>query len=304
MKRRRFLAITAAAGALAAGPARAFRLDPVEWRGVALGAPATLIIHHEDRDEALRLVRACEAEIARQEAIFSLYRPDSALVRLNRDGALEAPPLDLVTLLALAGRMWELSEGTFDPTVQPLWDVYARHFGQPGASPDGPDAESLAAAKDRLGWPHVSLAADRVALARPGMALTLNGIAQGWITDRVADLLRRAGMRHVLVDMGEIRALGRRGDGMPWTVEDETSHRRLDLQSGAMATSSPDGTRFSPCCHHLFDPATGRSAAAARAVTVLADEAAVADGLATAIAIHPTAGAALCRSLGARTITA
>ncbi|MCR6630570.1 MAG: FAD:protein FMN transferase [Magnetospirillum sp.] len=140
MKRRRFLAITAAAGALAASPARAFHLDPVEWRGTALGAAASLTIHHEDRDVALALLARCEAELARLEAIFSLYHPDSALVRLNRDGRLDGPPLDLLGLLGTAGRVWHLSGGAFDPTVQPLWELYARHFSQPGADPAGPPA--------------------------------------------------------------------------------------------------------------------------------------------------------------------
>ena len=58
----------------------------------------------------------------------------------------------------------------------------------------------------------------RVAFRRPGMAVTLNGIAQGYITDRVADLLAQNGLEHVLVDLDELRALGPRADGTPWPV--------------------------------------------------------------------------------------
>ena len=64
----------------------------------------------------------------------------------------------------------------------------------------------LARGRDRPG---------RIGFRRPGMAVTLNGVAQGYITDRVADLLRVRGFDNVLVELGEIRALGRHPDGRP-----------------------------------------------------------------------------------------
>src|SRR5690606_33904156 len=123
--------------------------------------------------------------IARLERIFSLYRADSDLCRLNRDGRHDAPPLELVELLSLAASVSAASGGAFDVTVQPLWLRYAEHFAAVDADPAGPALDDLLALVD---WRGVSVDAGRVALARPGMAITLNGIAQGYITDRVADL--------------------------------------------------------------------------------------------------------------------
>jgi FAD:protein FMN transferase len=62
----------------------------------------------------------------------------------------------------------------------------------------------------------VDVASDRIALGRPGMKLTLNGIAQGYVTDRVAALLAAAGLENVLLDLGEVRGAGGRPDGRPW----------------------------------------------------------------------------------------
>lgn len=286
MNRRRFLAITAAVGALAATPARAFALDPVEWRGVALGAAARLTIHHEDRAEALRLLDACLAEVERLEQIFSLYRPNSALSQLNRTGRLEAPPLDMLVLLGLVDRIWQMSDGTFDPTVQPLWDAYARHFSVPGASPTGPAAEVLDRLRPVVDWTKVSVSEDQIIFRHPQMGMTLNGIAQGYITDRVIDLLHRGGMRHVLADMGEIRALGPNGAGQPWRVA-VPGKGIVSLQQQAIATSAAEGTRFSPSCHHLFDPWSCRSSMAQAPVTVIAPSAAMADAVSTACAVTP-----------------
>ncbi len=118
------------------------------------------------------------------------------------------------------------------------------------------------------------------ALLAPGMAVTLNGIAQGYATDRVADLLRAHGLATVLVHLGETRITGRPEPRGAWRIA-LPDGRIIELAGdAALATSSPDGTRFSPCCHYLFDPTTGRSARDAVPVTL-------ADALSTAAAIAP-----------------
>jgi len=139
----------------------------------------------------------------------------------------------------------------------------------------------------------------RIAFARPGMAVTLNGIAQGYITDRVAELLRRAGVDDVLVDLGETRGLGRHPSGRPWRVgladprDPARTAREIDITDQAVATSGGYGTRFDPAgrYHHLFDPATGRSSRRCLSVSVVASRATVADGAATALAVMPIARA-------------
>src|SRR5690606_6137725 len=128
--RRRFLRITAATAAcgLAGGGVRellAAEPPPATWRGLALGSLASIEIRHADPARAARVLDFAKVEIARLESILGLYRPDSARSRLNRDGILRAPPLDLVQALARARDLGEITGGAFDVTVQPLWQVYA-----------------------------------------------------------------------------------------------------------------------------------------------------------------------------------
>ena len=80
-----------------------------------------------------RLAALAMAEIRRLERIFSLYLPDSALSRLNRDAVLKAPPFELLECLSIAGTVHQTSGGRFDPTVQALWAAHARATvrGQP-----------------------------------------------------------------------------------------------------------------------------------------------------------------------------
>ncbi|AXS41401.1 FAD:protein FMN transferase [Breoghania sp. L-A4] len=287
--RRRFLAISAAAFGTALLPAAGRAALPLHrWRGVALGADAEIRIYHADAAVAGDLLARARAEIRRLEAVFSLYQGDSALSRLNRDGRLEAPPLDLVDLLGYARTLHQLSGGAFDPTVQPLWRLYAEHYAGGGS---GPAAEAIAATLGCVGFHHVRVAPHEIRLTRPGMALTLNGIAQGFVTDRISDLLHADGLRDILVDLGEIRAHGSDAAGDGWRVGLDPDHsagaaaERIRLRDGALASSAGLGTTFDAAGHvgHILDPRDGLPVRSGlRGVSVMADRAVVADGLSTA----------------------
>src|SRR5690606_35418598 len=123
--RRRFLSVLGASAAFAALPfARAAQPDvpmPVVWMGTALGALASITLVHEDRAHARAVLDDCVAEIERLERVFSLYRADSALSRLNVAGVLREPPSDLVELLSTSLSLARASDGAFDPTIQPLY---------------------------------------------------------------------------------------------------------------------------------------------------------------------------------------
>ena len=301
--RRRFIAIAAAAACLplAAVGARAGTAPLHRWSGIALGAGAEIVLHDPDAARARRLIAACVAEIDRLEDVFSLYRPESAVSRLNRAGRLAAPPLELVDLLAQARFYAERTEGAFDVTVQPLWRLYAAHFARPGADPQGPAAAALARAQALVGYRAIEVDAAEVGFARPGMAVTLNGIAQGYITDRVAALLQEGGMSDVLLDIGETRALGHHPEGRPWRVgirraaAPETIARTIALAGSAVATSAGIASPFeaSGRHHHLFDPASGRPAVSTGQVSVIAPRATMADALSTALAVSPPARVAV-----------
>jgi thiamine biosynthesis lipoprotein len=297
MNRRRFIAISAAAAGCSlawSGVAAAAPTGTVTWRGKALGASASLTIHHHDEARAEGLVRQVVQEVERLEQVFSLYRADSALSQLNRQGALAAPPPDLVALLEAGRTAWEVTAGAFDPTVQPLWLLLAEHFSRAGAAPDGPARDRIAETLELVGFDKVAFDRNRIAFGRRGMALTLNGIAQGYITDRAVDILRRGGIENSLVDMGEIAALGSNADGAPWRIGIEAADRiepaaSVSLVNRAAATSSGGGFAFDAASRfsHLLDPRDGTSARRHRSVTVIAPEATSADAFSTAFALMP-----------------
>lgn len=287
--RRRFLTI--AGGALAVGVSRTtFAALPDgmplrRWQGRALGASASITLAHPRANE---LVPLLWSEVERLENIFSLYRRNSDLCRLNSKGTISSPPSELLELLSISEKVHVRTKGKFDPTVQPLW----RLFGKSRSSGTRPPEKEVARARTLIGWQGVSYNSRRVSL-RPGGALTFNGIAQGYIADRVSDILRNEGISDVLIDTGEIRALGNRPDGTPWRVGvaglqgAAKPARRLELSDRAVATSSTMGTRLGPAGEigHILDPNGGDSTGGSRQVSVIAKSAAWADGLSTALCL-------------------
>lgn len=281
LARRRFLGIAAAAALMPRGAGAA---SVATWRGTALGAAAEMRITGLDGREAGPIFDRVRAEIDRLEDIFSLYRPASALARLNAAGALAAPPHELLEVLSLATGIHAATGGAFDPSVQPLWQVYARSHGRP-------EEGAVEEARALTGWPGVTFDATAIRFRRSGMGLTLNGIAQGYVADRVTALLRREGLRDILVDTGEIRASGNRPGGGAWRagIVAPGGHApvaRVGLSDRALATSAPRGTLIGASgSGHILDPRTGRPGGAWRLVAVSAGRAALADGLSTAFCI-------------------
>ena len=304
LTRRRAIRIAAAAAGLplmiAAVRATAPRGRLFDWQGEVLGALAELSLWHTDEAAARQTIRKVETEIARYERIFSLARADSEISRLNTAGALAKPSPELRALMEESRRFSVLSAGAFDISVQPLWRLYEAHFWSRTAVQDDIVARARDVARALVDFRAIDIGSARIAFARDGMAVTLNSLAQGYITDATADLLRNEGYTTAFVDLGEIRALGRHPDGRDWRVGIRNAKaaaqagsvqpglaQTVGLADTAMAVSGGYGTTFEPSgqFHHIFDPHTGESAHGLLDATVIGPRATAANGLSTALCV-------------------
>lgn len=301
LSRRRFLALAAIAAGGAAlpfvvdrqtenpGPVEA---EPFVWTGIALGSGAQLRLYHVDRRQADDLMNKALAEVARLEKIFSLYRDDSLIVQLNREGRLNNPPQDLLALLSISQEIHRLTEGAFDPSIQPLWNFYADYFRRHPKAKTPPPQRGIQQVLQKVGFDKIEFNHRHIRFAKRGMGLSLNGIAQGYITDKVVTLLRQNGVEQALVDMGEIRGLDTHIE-RTWQVgirnpQDEKSMLHMvSLQNEGFATSGGYGTIFDEAGRftHLFDPRTGLAQPRYRSISVMAPTAAVADAFSTAFSV-------------------
>lgn len=293
--RRQFLKITAVAGSLAGLGALgidALQSGPparrVQATRLLLGTVANLTLITDRADAAEAAIEATFRRIATLESIMSRFQPESQLSRLNASGTLDDPHPALVGVLARAAHYSRLTGGAFDVTVEPLLALY-RAQADRGTLP-APDA--IAQARARVDYRAVQYSAERIRLRRPGMAITLDGIAKGYIIDQGTDELRRRGFEHVLVELGgDMQAGGIAGD-RPWQIglqpprASMAAQRMLvaQLRDCALATSGDYIHAFTPDfrLHHILNPGTGDSPQELSSASVIAPAACDADALATA----------------------
>ena len=286
LKRRQWLRLSLGLGAVL-GTAHGDAATPdLNWRERALlgfGTSLWLRAGHASAERAEAGLDAAIAAIRHVERQMSLFDPDSAVCRLNREGVLHHPHPDLVQVLQLAQQVSARSDGAFDVTVQPLWLAWQ------GAQRAGrlPTAHELGMARARVDWRGLEVSPEGIRLLRPGMALTLNGIAQGFASDLARTALRDHGIEHALIDTGEWSALGSSPDATPWTLgvanprSADALIARLATDGRAIATSSDAYCSFSAdhLHHHIFDPHTGYSPRGLASVTVAAPTCTMADAL-------------------------
>jgi FAD:protein FMN transferase len=231
-------------------------------------------------------------EMDRLIAIFSRYDETSALSVLNAEGRLESPPPELALVLSAALSYHRLSDGAFDPTVAPLVDLFRACLA--GPVPREPTAAEIAQARELVGAGAITASRRRLRLTRRGTTLTLDGIAKGFIVDRMAATLERAGIDRYLVEAGgDLRTGGNKEGGLPWAVavRDPESAGRLPgtihLAGAAVATSGSYERYYDPerRFHHIVDAARGSSPRACTSATVVAPSATAADALATAVLV-------------------
>jgi thiamine biosynthesis lipoprotein len=236
-----------------------------------------------DRAAGESAIDAVMNEMHRIDRAMSPHKPDSELSRINRDAATMAVKLsdEMFTLLARSIEFSDLSGGAFDITYAGVGHLYDYRQGVQ------PTEDEIALARAAVGYRHLILDARErsVRFARDGVRIDLGGFAKGHVVDTSARILQMRGIRHAIVSAGgDSRVIGDRR-GRPWTIGIRDPRREgevvavLPLEDVAISTSG-DYERFfeknGVRCHHLIDPATGRSPSSVRSVTILAE-----DGLTT-----------------------
>ncbi len=274
---------------------------------VMLGTFVTINAVHSSKDQAYEAMGKAFEEVQKLEAELTRHNASAPLAVLNASGKIYDAPKSLLHVLNRAKSMHSVTSGAFDMTVAPLLGVYKAAQNQSGSI--NLDKQAVNAAKELMQASEVFVSEDHVRLGRSGMALTLDGIAKGYIADRASEMLATYGVNNHLVNAGgDIRTSGLKDAGMPWRVAVENPARNgktiasFDLY-GAVATSGSYEMYYDAKkeYHHLIDPRLKQSPQHTVSVTVTAPTALEADGLATALSVLPVRDAlALANSLPKR----
>jgi len=262
-----------------------------------MGTAIAVELWSETAAEGEAAIDAVMAEMHRIDRTMSPHKDDSELTRINR-GAAAAPVRlsdEMTSLLTRAESFARLTGGAFDITYAAVGQLYDYRAGT------RPTPEALARACRAVGWRFLALdrGARTVRFTRPGMRIDLGGFAKGYAVDNATRILRALGIRHAMVSAGgDSRVIGDK-QGRPWTIGIRDPRGGpadvvavLPLEDTSISTSGDyeryfdaGGERF----HHLIDPATGRSPASVRSVTVLAEDGLTSEALSKAVFVLGTA---------------
>lgn len=270
---------------------------PMRFGGPTMGSTYEVKFFGVQPMAAVRAV--VEEELAACDLAFSKWRRDSEISRLNQTAGTAPFPVSarFAKVLQQALDLAAATGGAFDPTVQPLVEVYRRAKKDPAHRFD--EAE-LDAAKRRVDFRRVSVRDGAVHRSRDDLQLDLDGLAAGACADSIAARLDTLGVKSFYLEItGEVFCRGEKAPGVPWIigVVDPTSDgsgaeetvSELPLRDRALCTSGDYRNAMvanGKLVHHVFDPRTGRSADhGVVSVSVLADSAAVADALGTALMV-------------------
>lgn len=254
-----------------------------------MGTMFRVVFYTEGAESARNAMAAAFARARELDDRLSDYKPGSELNRLCRAGR-AAVGEDLFTVLWVAQRVSQESNGAFDVTVGPVVQLW-REARKRGVLPSDGDRRNALA---KVGWHHVRLKPvnREVVLGKRGMQLDLGGIAKGYAGDEMLRVLRDLGVQRALVAAGgDIVA----GDPPPGAKGWRVGVRGgvLDLANGAVSTSGDSeqfveiaGTSYS----HIVDPRTGLALVGSIQVSVTAPTGIVADAWATALRVKGVGG--------------
>jgi len=298
-KRRSFLKLSgllgigaAASALMPAENAEAFLFNRKEYKvtktRLAMGTFVSITAIHSSRDQAEQVIGEAFDEIERLNLLLTRFGRNSPVSELNTTGKLEYMPQEVSELVASSLYYYRNTGGAFDITVTPLVDLYKKSFSE-GKQPTDDQIEGVL---KNIGCNNLRLAGNGLTFNRPGMAITLDGIAKGYIVDQVSGLLQRKEViNHLINAGGDIRTSGTAAKGRAWkvAVQDPSKNKEypdvFEMNDGAVATSGNYEIYYDneKLFHHIVNARTGLSPHLSASVTVKASTVMEADALSTSV---------------------
>jgi thiamine biosynthesis lipoprotein len=279
-----------------------WRLQPtdeaVRRTQLLMGTVVEIVAQGEQANEA---IDAAFAEMARLEKLLSRHVEDSDVRRLSRSDKGGKVATETAEVINLGLDVAQKSQGAFDLTLGELKSLWKMDTEEPVV----PTQNELSNALRGIGPQALQLKTEHVTKQQPQLQVDLGGIAKGYIVDQAIGILQHRGITSAAVNAGgDMYLLGRKIE-RPWRIGIQHPRNSQDIlttvsvSDRAVVTSGDyerffeiDGVRY----HHIFDPKSGLPSRLCRSVTIITENVALGDALATAIfVLGPQAGLKLLK---------
>ena len=258
-----------------------------------LGSPLEITVVARDTIQGNQFIDLAITEVKRIEYLISDWIPSTQISQVNKNAGSKPVKVDkeVFDLVGRAIKVSQITSGAFDISYASMDKIWKFD----GSMKAMPTEEAIKKSVSKIGYKNIILdsKAQTIFLKNEGMKLGLGGIGQGYIADKVKELLFSKGCNSGIVNVsGDINAWGRQPDGNPWTVgivnplNKNKVFATFPLEDSAVETSGNyekyvifNGIRYS----HIIDPRTGYPAQGVVSVSVFAKQTEIADALATGI---------------------
>jgi thiamine biosynthesis lipoprotein len=281
------------------------KLYKVSRTRLTMGTFVSITTIHSSRDQSEDAIGMAFEEIERLVGIMSRFDSKTAISQLNKEGILKDLSPEVSYIISRSLYFNKITNGCFDITVKPVIDLFKQNFVEGHSST--PSEKELSKVMALVGSSKIRFSGKSISFQVPGMGITLDGIAKGYIVDKASDVLTRMGIKNHLINAGgDIRTQGEKSRGKPWTIAIQDPQKRrhypdiIQMRDGAVATSGNYEVYFDKekMFHHIVNPKTGLSPHMSTSVSVIAPNAMDADALATGIFVmNPVKGTHLINSM-------
>ncbi|WP_211226590.1 FAD:protein FMN transferase [Pedobacter glucosidilyticus] len=227
-----------------------------------------------------------EAILAELNQSLSVYHDTSLISQFNQSKRGVVLDKHLKKVVNEAQKVAKASNGAFDITVFPLVEAWG-FLGKPKQSL--PDSLTVKKILKNVGYQQLILKKDSLIKSNPAVKIDVNGIAQGYSVDILADFLEQRGIKRYIVEIGgELRMKGKKPDGSYPKIGieapnlQETAFQKIIIPKKGAITTSGSYRKFVETKGlkqtHLIDTKTGYSIKSKNiSVTVYAKTAMLAD---------------------------
>ncbi|MFE7566803.1 FAD:protein FMN transferase [Streptomyces sp. NPDC057539] len=221
------------------------------------------------------------------DATYSRFRPDSLVSRIAAapDGGRFEFPEDSLALFGLYDRLHAATDGAVDPLVGRELELLG-YDSEYSLKPAPDEVRAAERARGRVTWAGDVRRDGRTVVTERPLVIDVGAAGKGYLVDLLSAILREAGHTDFVVDAsGDLRHAGDRAIRVG--LEHPSDPRRVigvaRLRAQALCASGTRRRAWGDGLHHVLDARTGVPAGEVVATWVVADETALADGLATAL---------------------
>lgn len=260
-----------------------------------MGSKFEIILVDKDSLSAETNIDKSINEIRRIENLISEWKPETQISEVNRNAGIKPVKVDpeVFALTEKGIYFSKLTDGAFDISIVAMDKIWK--FDD--SMNELPSEESIKNSVKNVGYQNIILdkTNSTIFLKNKGMKIGFGSIGKGYAADKTRELMKSLGVKAGIINAsGDISAWGTQPDGKPWAIginnpfKDDKIAAVLYLKENAVTTSGSyekyaeiHGKRYS----HIMNPKTGYPSTGLTSVTIVGNNATMANGFSTSIMV-------------------